>query len=97
MDTIAIDPALLIRADPEVVGCPLAEGSALLTMRTYTYYSLNEVGAFVWAAMAEPVAFSRLVEQVCAAFDAPRAQVEPDLARLVTQLDAAGLVQCQLG
>lgn len=91
-----IDPALLIAGDPEVVGCTLAEGSALLNLKTYVYYSLNEVGAFVWDALGdEPVAFASLVEQVCAEFDGPPEVVEKDLARLVTSLDAAGLVQCR--
>lgn len=91
-----IDPALMIAGDPEVVGCTLAEGSALLNLKTYVYYSLNEVGAFVWDALAEPIAFAALVERVAAEFDAPRGQVAQDLARLVTQLEAAGLVQCGL-
>jgi hypothetical protein len=90
-----LDPGVVIAGDPEVVGCTLAEGSALLNMRTYVYYSLDEVGAFVWEALREPVPFSRLVEQVCAAFAAPAPQVEADLARLVRQMDKAGLVQCR--
>lgn len=91
-----IDPALLINSDTEVVGCTLGEGSALLNLRTNIYYSLNEVGAFVWSALAEPVTFQRLVERVSAEFDAPDDQVEQDLARLVVMLDQAGLVRCRL-
>jgi hypothetical protein len=93
-----IDPAALIATDPEVVGCPLGEGSALLNLRTNIYYSLNTVGAFVWDALSapggEPLAFGRLVERVRTAYDAPAAVVEADLARLVAQLEDAGLVQC---
>lgn len=91
-----IDPALLITGDPEVVGCTLGEGTALLNLRTYIYYSLNEVGAFVWEALGEPVAFESLVTRVCSEFDAPAAVVEEDLARLVMRLDEAGLVKCSL-
>lgn len=96
------DPGALIAADPEVVGCPLGEGSALLNLRTNIYYSLNTVGAFVWDALSapgsapdsEPLSFGRLVERVRTAYDAPAAVVEADLARLVAQLEDAGLVQC---
>lgn len=91
-----IDPALLISGDPEVVGCTLGEGTALLNLRTYIYYSLNEVGTFVWEALGEPIVFENLVNRVCSEFDAPAEVVEPDLARLVTRLDEAGLVQCRL-
>lgn len=89
-----IDPDLLIASDPEVVGCPLGEGSALLNLRTNIYYSLNPVGAFVWEALGEPVAFAALVDKVRGAFDAPADVIEADLARLVARLDEAGLVQC---
>jgi hypothetical protein len=89
-----IDAGTLISGDPEVVGCTLAEGSALLNLKTYVYYSLNEVGAFVWALLAEPMSFDDLVERVAAEFDAPRERIAQDLERLVAQLDAAGLVRC---
>lgn len=88
------DPDLVISGDPEVVGCTLAEGAALLDLKTYVYYSLNEVGAFVWDALAEPSSFAGLVDQVAAEFDAPRETVAEDLARLVSQLGDAGLVRC---
>ncbi len=88
------DADLLISGDPEVVGCSLAEGSALLNLRTYVYYSLNEVGAFVWQALEQPVSFERLVSEIAAEFDAPRERIAEDLARLVGELEEAGLVRC---
>ncbi len=91
-----LDPAILIASDPEVVGCNLGEGSALLNLRTNIYYSLNAVGAYVWDAVAEPVSFANLVERVCKQYGAPSEVVAGDLAKLVRQLDAAGLVQCTL-
>lgn len=89
-----IDADTLISADGEVVGCTLAEGSALLDLKTYVYYSLNEVGAFVWEALEQPVTFDHLVGEVAAEFDAPRERIAADLEQLVAQLDAAGLVRC---
>jgi len=92
MEKIAHD--LLVTSDPEVVDCVLGDGSALLDLKTYVYYSLNEVGAFVWDALEQPVRFDQLVGEVAAEFDAPRDRIAADLQRLVTQLDAAGLVRC---
>lgn len=92
----SLDPETLITSDPEVVGCTLGEGSALLNLRTNIYYSLNEVGSFVWNAVGEPVPFAHLVERVCTQFGAPADVVETDLTHLVRKLDAAGLVQCTL-
>lgn len=92
----ALLPDTLIRSDPEVVGCTLGDGAALLHLRTNIYYSLNEVGSYVWEALGEGVPFAKLVERVCSEFAAPAGVVEADLARLVQRLDAAGLVQCTL-
>jgi hypothetical protein len=96
-----LPPDLLIASDPEVVGCTLGEGSALLNLRTNIYYSLNAVGAFVWEVLGEsgpkPIAFAALVARVREAYAAPAGQVEADLARLVGELEQAGLVQCTRG
>ena len=88
------DGDLLIASDPEVVGCTLGEGAALLNLRTNIYYSLDTVGSFVWNALSEPVAFGGLVARVLAEFDVAPDVAERDLATLVNWLDAAGLVQC---
>lgn len=89
-----IDGNVVIGADPEVVGCTLAEGSALLDLKSYVYYSLNEVGAFVWEALGEPVRFDQLIDRVAAEFDAPRERIAADVGQLVGQLERAGLVRC---
>jgi hypothetical protein len=89
-----IDHDLLVSSDPEVVDCVLGDGSALLNLRTNIYYSLNEVGTYVWNAIGQPVAFGSLVQRVAAEYAAPADQVEKDLARLVARLDQAGLVTC---
>jgi hypothetical protein len=88
------DGDLLIASDPEVVGCTLGEGAALLNLRTNIYYSLDTVGSFVWNALSEPVAFGGLVSRVLAEFDVAPDVAERDLATLVNRLDAAGLVLC---
>jgi hypothetical protein len=88
------DGDLLIASDPEVVGCVLGEGAALLNLRTNIYYSLDEVGSFVWDALEQPVAFEGLVQRVLAEFDVAPNVAQRDLARLIGRLDSAGLVQC---
>jgi hypothetical protein len=88
------DGGVLIASDPEVVGCELGEGAALLNLRTNIYYSLDEVGRFVWDSLGEPMAFRGLVARVLAEYDAAPDVVERDLAQLVDRMDAAGLVRC---
>lgn len=88
-----LDPATVLAADPDVVGCGLGEGSALLNLRSNIYYSLNEVGAFVWDQMSNPIAFGRLVQKTGAEFGAPSHLVEADLERLLAKMDEAGLIK----
>lgn len=87
------DPESVLATDPDVVGCDLGEGSALLNLRSNIYYSLNEVGAFVWNEMSSPIAFGQLVRNICAQFDAPSDLVEDDLVQLLARMNEAGLVR----
>lgn len=89
-----VDPATVIAVEQDVVGCALGEGSALLNLKTKIYYSLNEVGAFVWNEMSVPVSFEHLCSRVEREFNAAPGQVRDDLANLVAQMDAVGLVKC---
>lgn len=89
-----VDPATKIAVEQEVVDCELGEGSALLNLKTNIYYSLNEVGAFVWSEMSRPVTFDQLCRRIEEEFNAGSAQVRSDLANLVCRMDEAGLVKC---
>lgn len=84
----------MISASADVVDCELGAGAAMLNLQSNIYYSLNEVGAFVWSELARPVDFAQLCRRVEEEFDADPARIEQDLAALVCQLDAAGLVRC---
>lgn len=89
-----IDPATMIAGDPEVVGCALGEGSALLNLRSNIYYSLNTVGTFVWSEIEQPIAFEELCRRTEQEFDVVPERVREDLASLVCRMDEAGLVRC---
>lgn len=51
MNTRILNDDVRVRPRPDVMGCQLGEGLALLDMRSGTYFQLNEVGAFVWNAL----------------------------------------------
>lgn len=81
------DGVLMTRQGEELV---------LLDTRAERYYTLNDVGAVAWSALAQPSTCATIVDVIHREFDVSttpdRAVVERDVARLMEQLVAAGLV-----
>jgi hypothetical protein len=73
----------------------------LLDTRRERYYTLNDVGAVVWGALAESSTRAALLQAIVSACDASAlpdvAVVEGDVARLLEQFLAAGLVSVESG
>jgi hypothetical protein len=89
-----VHPATMIAAEKEVVGCELGDSLALLNLKSNIYYTLNEVGAFVWNEMSQPVTFGQLCRKTEQEFGAGPERVHQDLANLVSRMDEAKLVRC---
>jgi hypothetical protein len=56
-------------------------------------YTLNEVGSRVWTLIKAPTSTEEIVTALCEEYDAPREQVERDVAELLEELQAKGLVR----
>lgn len=82
-----------ITAAPQQVSSELDGEVVILNLRDSTYYSLDEVGALVWAAIQQPRPFAEVVEAVLAEYDVEPAQCEQDLLALLGDLRAAGLIE----
>lgn len=89
-----IDQSMLIAVQREVVDCKLGDGTALLDLKSNIYFGLNEVGAFVWNNLSQPVTFGQLCRMTEDEFGADTERVSEDLSSLVSRMDAAGLVRC---
>ena len=66
----------------------------LLSMQTSHYYGLDEVGTRAWQLIAAGSDPRQLVKQLLAEFDVDEATLQNDLARLIEDLAAAGLIAC---
>ena len=77
----------------DVVSTPLGEGEALLDTVSNTYFSLNEVGAFVWRLLERPATRGDILEAVVAEYDVSRASCEADIDLLITELRDAALIR----
>lgn len=56
-------------------------------------YTLNEVGSRVWTLIEAPTSAEEIATALCEEYDAPREQVARDLAELLDELQANGLVR----
>jgi hypothetical protein len=76
----------------EVVSCDLAGGSALLDLRSGTYFNMNAVGAFVWEALRDPIAVSDIEKAVMDHYEVEQAECHGDLLELLEELVRGGLI-----
>ncbi len=56
-------------------------------------YTLNEVGSRVWTLLEAPTSPDQIAKALCQEYDAPLDQVTSDLAELLDELKASGLVR----
>jgi len=75
------------------VSSRLGDETAILHVGSGVYYSLNAVGARVWALLREPVVVEQLRDRLLAEFDVERERLEQDLGALLETLVAEGLIE----
>jgi coenzyme PQQ synthesis protein D (PqqD) len=74
------------------VSCTLAGESVILNLSRGMYYSLDPVGARVWALIQEPRTLAELRDTLSNEYDVDVDDLETDLRDLLRELDAYGLI-----
>ena len=87
----------VVVASKEQVSCKLGDDAAILHIGSGVYYSLNPVGARVWALMQEPIPLQRLRDALLAEFDVAPERLDQDLRDLLDHLAAEKLIDVQDG
>lgn len=77
---------------PYVLSARAVDTTVLMDSRRSTYYTLNEVGGRVWELAGAGATVSEATDRILAEYDAPRWQVEHDVAGTVRQLLDDGLL-----
>jgi hypothetical protein len=90
--TVPLAESSIICHNGEVVSCDLSGGAALLDPRTYTYFSINSVGAFIWDMLRNPIAVSQIQSAVLAHYDVAKDKCFEDLSKLLKDMSEAGLI-----
>jgi len=88
-----LDPTTTLRHAPSVVSQQLDGEAVLLDLERETYFSLNRVGARIWALIGEGLTFSAIVDRLHDEFDASRAVIADDTLAIVNEMLAAGLIE----
>jgi hypothetical protein len=82
-----------VTAVSDQVSCDLDDETAILNLKTGVYFTLNEVGTFLWARMQEPTTFGALRDSVLEHYEVDRDQCESDICALLEDMSEHGLVE----
>jgi hypothetical protein len=83
----------VVTAGADVVACDLIGASALLNMRSSTYYTLNQVGSRIWSLIQQPTSVSAICDDVVAHYEVDRTRCYDDVVTLLRDLNDAGLIE----
>jgi len=84
------DEARYVRRD--VLNTTVDNDLILFDEQTGTYYATSEVGAEIWAHLAEPLTFTELCDRLAAEYEVTRSACEADTWAFLEDLLAANVV-----
>jgi DNA-directed RNA polymerase delta subunit len=85
-------PSAIIKADQNVVSTELGGGSALLNLETSRYFSLDDVGSFIWQQLESPKTLQDIINAVADNFEVELAVCSSDVTVFIQSLRDASLV-----
>lgn len=77
---------------PQVIDETFADEAVVVNLANGNYYTLSRVGAEVWQCLEQGFAPARIVEELCARYAGPQAEIATAVAQFVDALLAAALV-----
>jgi hypothetical protein len=82
----------MVKANEDVVWCPV-EGELVLFHSTRgLYYGLNTVGADIWRLLADGAADDMIVSELRSKYEVDEATAASEVHRLTSELAQAGLI-----
>ncbi len=85
---------LKVKQSSEQVHCDIQGEKAILHTETGIYYTLNEVGSFIWDLIQEEKTLEDLIDKITSEFDVEKETAAQDLKELIADLEKEGLVAC---
>lgn len=90
-DTLGVDT--VVKAAPDQLSSKLGSESVILNLTSGVYYGLDPVGSRVWELIRESKSIAQIRDQIVSEYDVDPKQCEEDIARLLKQMQAEGLLQ----
>lgn len=81
-----------VRIMPDVLYQEMGGETVLLNLANESYFGLDEIGTRVWQVLSETQSADDVVARLIDEYDVPREQLCADVAKLIAELAAAGLV-----
>lgn len=97
MDSPALECTILgssiVVTAKDQVSADLAGETAILNLESGVYYSLNEVGAYIWSLIQEPRTVNEIQDAILEEYEVEPDRCERDILTLLEQLAGAGLIE----
>ena len=90
-NSFAADSTIVACSDQ--ISCEIDGEAAILNLKTGFYFGLDPIGAEIWRMLAVPRRFSEIVDAILSSYDVEPERCERDLAALLRDLKARGLVE----
>lgn len=84
--------SVAVRITPDVLHQEMGGETVLLNLANEKYFGLDLVGTRVWQLLNETQSANDVVTRLTEEYDVPIEQLRADVARLINELVAAGLV-----
>lgn len=95
MTAISFDEHLRIKAGKDQISCDLAGEAAILHLTTGTYFGLDQIGARIWSLLQQPRTMGEIRDVILDEYEVEAPRCEADLAALLSEMEAAGLVSVE--
>ena len=84
--------SVAVRITPNVLHQEMGGETVLLNLANEKYFGLDFVGTRMWQLLNETQSANDVVTRLTEEYDVPTEQLRADVARLINELVAAGLV-----
>lgn len=90
-----ISNSSVVVAAKDQVATDLAGEVVILDLKSETYYSLNSVGARIWALIQEPTRPDQIRDTILAEYEVEPDRCQRDILALLQDMAARGLVEIE--
>ena len=85
----------IVSTSKSQISTNLSDEIVILNTENGVYYGLNQVGAFIWKHIQEPIQVSNILSILLEHYDVDAGNCTNDLLAILNDLDRHGLIEVQ--